>query len=425
MVGCILLMCPFSSRDGTATPMFDALFTATSATCVTGLVVCDTYTHWSLFGQTVIILLIQIGGLGFMTIITMFSIMLKRRIGLKERSILQESVSTMQLGGVVRLIRKVVLGTFMFEGIGAVLLSIRFIPRMGFVRGIFNGIFMSISAFCNAGFDLNGKYGEYSSLVSFQDDEIVNIVIMLLILIGGIGFFVWDDIHRYKLKFKKYQLHTKIVLTLTLWLTIVGAVLFFCFEYDNTIADMSLSDAVTTSFFSSVTPRTAGFNTVDTADLKPASKLLTIIYMFIGGSPGSTAGGAKTTTVAVLFISAWSTLRNSDDCNIFNRRLENESIRKATSVITVNSILIILSILIISFIQSELNLVDIVFEVFSAIDTVGMTTGVTRELTTVPRIVIMILMYCGRVGSVSFALMFTENRKFISVKNPVEKINVG
>ena len=427
MTGTILLTLPCSSRSGMPTNFIEALFTATSATCVTGLVVHDTYLYWSRFGQIVIISLIQIGGLGFMSIITMASIMLKRKIGLKERSILQESVNTPKLSGIVRMIRKIIYGTLIFEGIGAVLLCLRFIPKMGVKSGIYNSVFMSISAFCNAGFDLNGKYGEYSSLVTFDDDVLVNVVVMMLILIGGIGFFVWDDISVNKHRISRYQLHTKLVLSITLIITFGGALLFYIFEKDNqaTIADMPLGDGIVASFFSSVTPRTAGFNSVDTAQLTPASKGLSMVYMFIGGSPGSTAGGAKTTTVFVFLVFAWSSLRNTDSCNIFGRRLENEVLKKSVAVITINTILIISSVLCITAFQSNLSLTDITFEVLSAIDTVGMTTGVTRELNNASRIVIILLMYCGRVGSVSFALLFTENKKFVTVKNPTEKINIG
>lgn len=424
-IGTILLSLPISSRTKESSSILNSLFTATSATCVTGLVVHDTYLHWSKFGQVVILMLIQIGGLGFMTIITMFSIVLKRKIGLKERSLLQESVNTMYIGGIVRLIKKVVLGTFLIELLGAIFLSIRFIPKMGIKSGIFNSIFFSISAFCNAGFDLSGKYGEYSSLITFYDDVIINITIMLLIIIGGIGFFVWDDIINHKFKYYKYRLHTKIVLSATAILILIPSILFYFLEIDNTIKDMSPINQMIASAFSAVTPRTAGFNTVDTAQLTPGSKFLTMILMFIGGSPGSTAGGIKTTTFIVIILSAWSSLRNTNDCNIYKRRLENDTLKKASTIVCVNSTLIICSILIITNSQPYLDLTDIVFEVLSAIDTVGMSTGITRELNEISKLVIITLMYCGRVGSVSFALLFTENKACSAIQCPVEKINIG
>jgi len=424
-IGTILLSLPISSRTKESSSILNSLFTATSATCVTGLVVHDTYLHWSKFGQAVIITLIQIGGLGFMTVITMFSIVLKRKIGLKERSLLQESVNTMHIGGIVRLIKKVVLGTFLIEFLGAIFLSIRFIPKMGIKSGIFNSIFFSISAFCNAGFDLSGKYGEYSSLITFYDDVIINITIMLLIIIGGIGFFVWDDIINHKFKYYKYRLHTKIVLSATAILILIPSILFYFLEIDNTIKDMSPINQMIASAFSAVTPRTAGFNTVDTAQLTPGSKFLTMILMFIGGSPGSTAGGIKTTTFVVIILSAWSSLRNTNDCNIYKRRLENDTLKKASTIVCVNSTLIICSILIITNSQPYLDLTDIVFEVLSAIDTVGMSTGITRDLNEISKLVIITLMYCGRVGSVSFALLFTENKACSAIQCPVEKINIG
>lgn len=425
LIGTFLLMLPVSSRSGEATPFTDALFTATSASCVTGLVVHDTYMYWSKFGQIVLLCLIQTGGLGFISIIAMFSMIFRKRIGLRGRSILQESVNTMKLKGVMGMMKKVLVGTFLIEFIGAVLLSTRFIPAMGVKSGVFASFFISISAFCNGGFDLCGRYGEYSSMVNFCADPVVNITLILLILIGSIGFFVWDDITVNKLNFKRYQLHSKIALTMTIGLTLVGAVLFYIFELDATIKDMTVGEGILASFFSAVTPRTAGFNSVDTAELSPASKILTIFYMFIGGSPGSTAGGAKTTTVAVMFIAAWAELRNSDDCNVFKRRLEPNALKKASSVITINFVLMLTAITAISAIQSEISLTDVTFEVFSALNTVGMTTGITRDLNTASRMIIAFLMFCGRVGSVSFALVFVERRKFAAIKNPIEKINIG
>lgn len=425
LLGTFLLMLPVSNKDGEVPRFVDAFFTATSATCVTGLVVYDTYLHWTLFGQIVIILLIQIGGLGFMSIITMFSVLARKKIGLRARSMLQESVNMQQLTGIVRMIKKIVIGTAIFEGTGAIILAIRFIPKMGVAEGIYNSIFLSISAFCNAGFDLNGKYGEYSSLVEFQDDVLVLVTLMLLILIGSIGFFVWNDIIINKFKFKRYQLHTKLALTITIGLTLFGAILFFILEQDDTLKGMSTGNQILSSFFLSVSPRTAGFNTVDLAQLSPASKLIHLIYMFIGGNPGSTAGGAKTTTVAVLFISAWSNIRNNEDCNIFGRRLEGDILKRAVTIIMTNITLIIISVIIISAVQREISMGDITFEIFSALNTVGMTTGITRDFNTLSRFIVAFLMFCGRVGSVSFVLVFAENKKYISAKNPIEKISIG
>ena len=425
LVGTFLLMLPVSSRDGTVTNFTDAFFTATSATCVTGLVVYDTYLHWSLFGQILIILLIQIGGLGFMTIVTMFSVIARKKIGLRARSMLQESVNQQQMRGIVKMIKKIVIGTAFFEGMGAFLLSLKFIPKMGWTEGIYNSVFLSISAFCNAGFDLNGKYGEYSSLVEFQDDVLVLVTLIFLILIGSIGFFVWDDIRTNKLNFRRYRLHTKLALSITLGLTFAGALLFFILEQKDTLEGMSTGNQILSAFFLSVSPRTAGFNTVDLAELSPASKLIHLVYMFIGGNPGSTAGGAKTTTVAILFISAWSNIRNHEECNVFGRRLESDILKRAVTIVMTNLTLIIIAVTAISAVQRELGIGDITFEVFSAIDTVGMTTGITRDFNTFSKFVIAFLMFCGRVGSVSFVLVFAENKKYSSLKNPIEKISIG
>ena len=424
-IGTFLLYLPISSRNNLSTGFINALFTSTSATCVTGLVIFDTYTQWSIFGQVVILILIQIGGLGFMTIITMFSFLLKRKIGLRERGLLRESVNTMYIGGIVRLIKKILIGTLIFEGLGAILLSIRFIPRMGLTQGIYNGIFHSVSAFCNAGFDLMGTYGKYSSLVSFSDDVIVNLTIIILIVVGGIGFFVWDDITKHKHRFNRYQLHTKIVLSTTVILIVVGAISFYIFERSNLLSEMDMGERVLASLFGSVTPRTAGFNTVDTAALTPAGKLLTMILMFIGGSPGSTAGGIKTTTLAVVLISLWSSLRYTKKDSIFGRRLEDNALRRASAVVTVNLIITLSATFLIITTNVALSLSDVLFEVLSAIGTVGLSTGITGSLSDFAQIVIALLMYCGRVGSLSFAFLFTEHRVLSSVQSPREKINIG
>lgn len=424
LIGTLLLMLPLSSK-GVPPCFLDAMFTAASATCVTGLVVFDTFTQWSFFGQAVIITLIQIGGLGFMSIISLAALATGRKIGLKERSVLQDSFNGLQLSGIVKMLKKIVLCTFMFEGIGAVFLAIRFIPKMGAPEGIGNAVFMSISAFCNAGFDLNGKYGEYSSICEFAGDPMVCITLCMLVLIGGIGFSVWDDIGRHKLDFSAYRLHSKLALVVTIGLTVLGTALFFLFERDFTNAGAGFGQALLNSFFDSVTPRTAGFNTVDTAALSPAGTILTIMYMFVGGSPGSTAGGVKTITVAVLFLAAAASMTNSKDINVFGRRLESDITAKALTVIATNLFIVLTGILCISCAQPELAVKDVVFEGFSAVNTVGMSTGITRDLIPFSRAVIILLMFCGRVGSVSVAVIFTGTKRDTCVRNLVEKINVG
>ena len=425
VLGTLLLSLPISSRDGESAGIINSLFTATSATCVTGLVVYDTYSQWSLFGQLTILTLIQIGGLGFMTIVTMFSFLLKRKIGLKERGLLKESVNTMYIGGIVRLTKKILFITFVFETVGAIILSLRFIPKIGFIKGIYCGIFHSVSAFCNAGFDIMGRFGEYSSLTAFSGDAVVNLTIILLIVIGGIGFFVWDDLIKNKLNYKKYQIHTKIVLFMTFLLIFLGAVLFYLSEKSNLLTSKPFGEKLLISLFASVTPRTAGFNTVDIAAMSPGSKLLTMVLMFIGGSPGSTAGGIKTTTTAVVFISLWASLRNVKKENIFGRRLEDDTLKKASAIISVNTVLVILSTFLINISNSSFALSDVMFEVISALGTVGLSTGITGSLDVFAKIIIVLLMYSGRVGSLSLALIFTEHRMPSVVQYPTEKINLG
>ena len=424
ITGTLLLMLPFASRDGQSEPFLNCLFTATSASCVTGLVVADTWSQWSLFGQLVILTMIQIGGLGFITVGVFISIVLRRKIGLKERGLMMESVNTLQIGGVVRLAKKIIIGTCIFEGTGAVLLAIRFIPQFGFLRGLFYGIFHSISAFCNAGFDLMGGQTPYSSFVAYYDDWLVNLVIMSLIIIGGIGFIVWDDLSRNKLHFRKYMLQTKIVLVTTAILVFGGGLLFYLLERNHLLVGMNTSGKILTSLFSSVTARTAGFNTTDTAALTDGSKLLTIILMFIGGSPGSTAGGIKTTTLVVLLLCVHSNIKQTYGINIFGRRLENDAVKRAGTILTINLLLAVTASLAIMAIQ-PLGFSDILFETFSAIGTVGMTTGITRALHPVSRCIIILLMYCGRIGSLSFALAFVQSKRKPHVQQPAEAINIG
>lgn len=424
LMGTCLLSLPIATRSGEVN-VLNALFTATSATCVTGLIVADTYQNWTLFGQLVIISMIQVGGLGFMTIGVYISVLLKKKIGLQERETLHESVNSFAVAGVVRLVKKIVQGTFIIEGVGAIFLASRFVPEFGWGRGLYYAVFHAISAFCNAGFDLMGIQGAYSSLVFFADDIVVNIVIMALILIGGIGFIVWDDISKNKWHFKKYLLHTKIVLVSTVGITILGTLAFLVIEYQHLFADMIWKEKVLAAAFSCVTPRTAGFNTVDTAALTNAGKFLTMVLMFIGGSPGSTAGGAKTTTMIVLVFYAIAMIRNHEDINLFGRRLTSEVVKKANAVVMINMSLAVVAGIVIMTLQPTIPFEDIIFEILSAINTVGMTTGITRDLNMVSRMILIILMYCGRLGSLSFALVFAQKNTTDSVRLPQEKIIVG
>ena len=405
--------------------MLNSLFTATSATCVTGLVVADTYQNWTTFGQLVILCMIQVGGLGFMTIGAYISVILKKRIGLQEREQLQESVNTLEIAGVVRLVKKIVQGALCIELLGAVLLSFRFIPRFGVVKGIYYSLFHAVSAFCNGGFDLMGTEEAYSSLVAYEGDILVNLVIVALILVGGIGFIVWDDVARNKWHFKRYLLHSKIVLTVTFLLTVIGTVLFLLTENNAAFAGMSPLEKVLGALFSAVTPRTAGFNSVDTAALSNSGKLITMVMMFVGGSPGSTAGGVKTTSVIVLLFYAGAMVLNKEDINLFGRRLTDEVVKKANAVVIINATLTIVATVIIMALQPLLNFEDVLFEVLSAIGTVGMTVGITRDLDIIARVILIVLMYCGRLGSLSFALVFAQKNTSAPMRQPQEKIIVG
>lgn len=422
----LILTLPISSAKGEWTSFSDCFFTTTSATCVTGLVVHDTGTYWSIFGQLVILVLIQIGGIGFMTVATLFAFVFGKKITLKQRGILQESINTNFPGGLVRLTRKILIGTFVIESVGAVILAIRFSFDFGILKSIYYGIFHAVSAFCNAGFDLMGsEYGEYSSLTHYATDPIINIVIIALIVIGGIGFLVWNDITIHKWHIRRYTVHSKIVLFVTAFLLVLGTVFFLWFETMNSkeFADLSFKDKFLLSFFQSGTTRTAGFNTCDLEELSTGSKLMTILLMFIGGSPGSTAGGIKTTTFLVLVLTLVATFRGTSDLNVFKKRLETDATRKTLAVVLTNLFLAIIATIIISFNHNFL-LEDVFIETFSAVGTVGLSTGLTRSLNEFEQFVLCILMYCGRVGSLSFAISFARTR-VNSLRRPETKISIG
>lgn len=425
ITGTLLLMLPISCAEGHPTSFLTSLFTATSASCVTGLILVDTATYWSTFGQIVILCLIQIGGLGFMTIATFFLSFAKKSIDLRKRQIMAESINTVHIAGLKKITRKIFLGTALFEGTGAVLLAIRFVPEFGLGTGIYYGIFHSISAFCNAGFDLIGVRNKFCSLVDYSDDILVNLTIMALIVIGGIGFLVWDDVHKNKFHIRKYQLHTKIVLTVSAILIFGGAFLFFMFEKDNLLADSSTKERVLVSLFTSVSCRTAGFNTVDMALATRASILLMCFLMFVGGSSGSTAGGIKTTTIAVVASYLIADLRGVARPKIFGRTYEHGTHKKAMTVFTFNLLLTFTATLAICGLQEEFALTDVMYEVFSAMGTVGMSTGITRSLSYSSQLIIIFLMFCGRVGSISFALALLEKREQPAITYPSEAITVG
>lgn len=424
-IGTALLMLPWATRVPGGASLGDALFTATSASCVTGLVLRDTGTYWSTFGQTVIILLIQIGGLGFMTISTLFLLLLRRRLGLRQREVMVDSVSYTQLGGLVPFVRRIFQVTVLAEGLGAVLLALRFVPQFGLGRGIYYGVWHAVSAFCNAGFDLMGSHsGEFSSFVAYAGDPLVSLTLMALILVGGLGFLVWDDLAVNTWHWRRYRLQTKLVLVVNLVLVLGGGVLFFLLERTNLGAGRPLGEQVLTALFDAVTPRTAGFNTTDTAALSSGSTLLTILLMFVGGSPGSTAGGVKTTTVAVLLLHTISGVRREQSTTAFGRSIGDDELKKATSVFFTNLLLALGGAPAICAFQA-LPLQEVLFETFSAIGTVGMSTGLTRSLVPLSQVVIIFLMYCGRVGSISFAVALLEKKARPPVTLPRENVAIG
>ena len=421
-----LLMLPVSSAAGTMTDPLTALFTATIAVCVTGLVVVDTATHWSLFGKLVLITGIQIGGLGVMTVMALVSMLLGQRIGLRQRTLLQESVASLHIGGIVRLVRRAMIGTALVEGLGAVLLAFRFVPSLGWPRGLGYSLFHSISAFCNAGFDLMGTIsGPYTSLESFVSDPLVNLTVIALILVGGIGFFVWDDLIECRFRWKRMQLHTRLVLLLSALLVLVPAALFYAFERTNAMAGLDTGGRVLASLFSAVTPRTAGFDTIATAELSDASALLTLLLMLTGGNPGSTAGGAKTTTMLLVLLLATSMLRREEDVHIMGRRIDMSLMRRACAIVVIYVSLAMVSTLALCALQPELALRDVLLEVFSAVDTVGMTTGITRQLGTASRLILIALMYAGRLGSLTFAILIAHRRAPAPVQYPAGQLLIG
>ena len=425
LAGTALLMLPMASRAPGGASFGDALFTATSASCVPGLVLRDTGSYWTGFGQMVILLLIQTGGLGFMTIATLFQLLLRRRLGLREREVMVDSVSYTQLGGLVPFIRLIFAGTLLAEGAGALLLAIPFVRDFGWSRGLYYAVWHSVSAFCNAGFDLmGGETGAFSSFTAYAGDPLVILPLCALILVGGAGFLVWDDLARCGLRWRRYRLQTKVVLSVNLTLVAGGALVFFLLERNNLGAGRPLGEQVLAALFDAVTPRTAGFNSTDTASLSAGSFLLTIVLMFIGGSPGSTAGGVKTTTVFVILVHTLSGVRRQQSANAFGRSIGDGELKRATAVLFTNLTLALTGIVVICGVQA-LPLTDVLFECFSAIGTAGMSTGVTRALAPASRAVVIFLMYCGRVGSISFAVALLEKKARPPVTLPPERITIG
>lgn len=426
LLGTLLLALPFASKGPGSSPITDCFFTATSATCVTGLVRFDTATHWTVFGQLVILSLIQIGGVGFMTIAIVIMAFTKRKITLSQRSIMQNSISAPQIGGIVRMSKFIAFGTLCIEGVGALLLSFDFIPRFGWGKGIYYSIFHSISAFCNAGFDLMGsETGQFSSLTGLSDNWYVNTVIMLLIFVGGLGFFVWHDVKAKRFRFKNLNLQSKMVLSISVGLVFGGALVFFLLENDqNMFRGMTIREKVLASLFQSVTARTAGFNTTDLSVMTESGKLVMICLMLIGGSTGSTAGGIKTTTFWVLCVSIFTTFRRKKNIEAFGRRMDEEITRTASCVFMTYLLLVLSSAVIISAVEG-LPMMTALFETGSAMATVGLSFGVTPTLGMCSKLLVAFLMICGRVGSITMLLAFSSDKRVVSSSYPLEKVQVG
>ena len=419
LIGTLLLMLPFATNCGQSASFWDALFTSTSAVCVTGLIVQDTAVYWSGFGQSVILLLIQIGGMGVVTVAAAITMASGKKISLMQRSTMQDAISAHQVGGIVRFTGFILKGIFLFELLGGLVLMTVFIPEYG-VKGIWLAVFHSISAFCNAGFDLMGTKSPYSSLTSYAAHPVVNITIMLLIVIGGIGFLTWQDIRQNGIHIKRYRMQSKVILATTGILLLVPALYFFFFEF----AAEPIGKRIWLSLFQSVTPRTAGFNTADLTALSETGQTLTIGLMLIGGSPGSTAGGMKTTTVAVQVACAVAVFRRRENGRLFGRRIADDTVKNAITVFLMYISLFLLGGMIISRVEG-LPILTCLFETASAIGTVGLTLGITPGLHLVSKLILISLMFLGRIGGLTLIFATLSANKNTLSKLPLEKITVG
>ena len=430
LIGSGLLALPISSASGEAVPYLDALFTATTSTCVTGLVTIPTVSTWSVFGQIVILLLIQIGGLGIITIMSGLMLLLNRKMGIDDRLLIQDAFNLNTMAGLAKFIKNVLIGTLIIEGVGAVLYMIVFVPDFG-ARGIWISVFNSVSAFCNAGIDIIAE----NSLCNYATNPLINIVTSALIILGGLGYIVWWDVIRVvksrspknRKIFRHLSLHSKIAITATAVLILVGAILIFIFEYDNplTIGEMSLFDKIQISLFQSVTTRTAGFATIPQENLTNASATVSIVLMLIGGSPVGTAGGMKTVTIAVLICSAFATIRNKNSVTLFGRRISEESIKKAVSVVVMFLTICAISTILLMA-TSNASPLDAVFETVSASATVGLSRNLTATLNTFGKLIIIATMYFGRVGPISLAIALgSKNESQNVITEPTEDISIG
>lgn len=420
LIGTLLLMLPISSKSGRTTPFVDCLFTATSATCVTGLIVHDTATYWSLFGKCVILALIQIGGLGVITIAFLICVLMGSRISLVQRTLLQDSISGDNVKGIVKMSLYILRMVAAVEIGGAILMAPVFIRDFGLGKGIGYAFFHSISAFCNAGFDLMGAREKYSSLVYYQGSVIINLVIMLLIVFGGLGFYTWRDIDQKKFHFSRYTLQTKVVVVTSAILILVPALIFFFSEY----SDLPMGERVLSSLFQSVTARTAGFNTSDLTHFRENDLLIMIMLMLVGGSPGSTAGGMKTTTIAVLAATFVSLCGRREHTVLFQRRVSPRTVRSALVILLMYVMIFMTGGMVISAVEGQ-PLIRCLFETASAVGTVGLTLGMTPSLGTLSRLILIVMMFLGRIGGLTFMYAAFRKSKCSSAQFPQENLNVG
>ena len=425
LAGTVLLMLPFATRTRTVTPFLDALFTATSATCVTGLVVYDTWTHWSLFGQFVILVLIQIGGMGFVAVAMAVNILRGTKIGLRQRFLMQETSGLPQMAGILRATRSIFLYTGILEGLGAVILACRFIPRYGPLRGVWYGIFHSVSAFCNAGFDLMGHGGKFSSMTAWVADPAVILTLSALIIIGGLGFPTWLDLREHRHHLRRCRLQTKLIISTTIVLLVLPFLFFSLYEFRQPQwAGYTPWERFWAALFQTVTPRTAGFNTVDYALFSGPGIMLTVFLMLVGGSPGSTAGGVKTTTLATVYLSVRSTLRRRRDTEAFGRRLEDDILSRSIVLIFVYLLFFLCAAAAICMIDG-VPLASALFETASAIGTVGLSLGLTPTLSAPSHIILIFLMYFGRVGGLTMIYAVADPNNRTPGRRPQEHVTVG
>ena len=427
LVGALLLTLPIASRDGQSAGFFTGLFTATSSSCVTGLILVDTWTQWTLFGQVVILAMIQLGGLGFMTVVSLISFALHRRIGLSERLIMVSTLNLDSMDGVVRVVRHALMGTFLLEGAGALIMAVRLVPDFGLAGGLWRAVFHSVSAFCNAGFDLlGGRFGAFSSLAGYQDSPIMLGTTAALIAVGGLGFFVWEDILRRR-SWKRLSSYSRLVLLMTGLLIVGGALFFFLEEYHNpaTLGNMTVGEKALNALFQSVTLRTAGFDAIGQGGLSESSKAMSTILMLIGGSSGSTAGGIKTATVAVLLLALRANLRGREQVTFRGRAIPFGQVLNAMTLTLVVLFVFLIASMVISTVEG-LPYLNCAYEVASAMGTVGLTTGITPELTRISQSILIVLMYLGRVGILSFSIaLMTGKRRPAKLRYPEINVMIG